>query len=107
MTRYQTWANLNEEGKHKWGDIFPSGEVPVRSIITQPVNLEGINESERVFLVEWEDLTEEQKDAVLSRLSMKSGASKEVILQDILRKGLPLREKYTNGSGTTQMGLFV
>lgn len=107
MTKYRTWAYLNEEGKKVWGDIFPDGEVPVRSIISQRARLEGMKDEMRVFLVEWAELTESQKDAILSRLSEKSGAPKEAILKDILKIGLPLREKYTNGSGTTRMGLFI
>lgn len=106
MRQYKTWANLNDEGKKVWGDIFPDGEVPVRSIIAQPARLEGAGE-ERVFIVEWRDLNSGQQDAILERLSKKSGAPKEVILQDILKIGLPLREKYTNGSGTTRLGLFI
>lgn len=104
---YDTWAYLNDEGKRIWGDIFPTGEVPVRSIISQPADLEGIKEPERVFLVEWKDLTEQQKDAILTKLSKKSGASKNVILKDILKIGLPLRVKYTNSAGTVRLGLFL
>lgn len=107
MTKYETWAYLNDEGKRMWGEIFPDGEVPVRSILTQQAKLEGIKELERTFLVDWVALTENQKDAILSRLSQKSGASKETILKDILKIGLPLREKYTNGAGTTRLGLIL
>jgi hypothetical protein len=103
---YQTWAYLNDEGKRIWGDIFPSGEVPVRSIVTQAADLEGAGE-ERVFIVEWTELTAEQQNAILQRLSKKSGAPKDVILKDIQKIGLPLREKYTNGAGTTRIGLVI
>jgi len=104
--QYSTWAYLNDEGKKLWGEIFPNGEVPIRSILTQEASLEGIKESERVFIVAWEELTDQQKTAILERLSKKSGASKEVIFRDIQKIGLPLREKYTNGAGTTRPGLF-
>jgi hypothetical protein len=110
--QYETWAYLNDEGKRIWGDIFPDGEVPVRSIITQRAHLEGAGEEKvlgntRVYIVEWTELTSEQQNVVLERLSKKSGASKDVILKDILKIGLPLREKYTNGAGTTRPGLFL
>jgi hypothetical protein len=98
---------LNAEGKALWGNIFPDGEVPVQSIIAQSATLEGIDKPERVFLVDWKELTAEQQDAVLEKLSKRSGASKPAILKDVLKIGLPLREKYTEGCGTGRLGLFV
>ena len=107
MKKYKTWASLNSEGKAVWGDVFPEGEVPVQSIIAQAATLEGIAENEKVFLVDWKELTAQQQDAVLEKLSKRSGAAKDVILKDILKIGLPLREKYTDGCGTTRMELFL
>jgi len=103
---YKTWAYLNDEGKRLWGEIFPDGQVPVRSIITQRADLEGAGE-ERVYIVEWIELNPKQQDAILERLSKKSGAPKDLILKDILKIGLPLREKYTNGAGTTRLELLL
>ena len=107
MRKYETWASLNGEGKAVWGDVFPEGEVPVQSIIAQSATLEGIDKTERVFLVDWKELTAQQQDAVLEKLSKRSGASKTVILKDVLKIGLPLREKYTDSCGTTRLWLFV
>ena len=107
MRKYQTWAYLNAEGKAVWGDVFPDGEVPVQSIIAQPATLEGIDKTERVFLVDWKELTAQQQNAVLEKLSKRSGARKDVILKDVLKIGLPLREKYTEGCGTSRLGLFI
>jgi hypothetical protein len=98
---------LNAEGKAVWGDAFPEGEVPVHSIIAQSATLEGINKTEKVFLVDWKELTALQQDAVLEKLSKRSGASKDVILKDVLKIGLPLREKYTEGCGTSRLELFI
>ena len=107
MSKYLTWAYLNAEGKVAWGDIFSEGEVPVHSIIAQSATLEGINKTEKVFLVDWKELTALQQDAVLEKLSKRSGASKDVILKDVLKIGLPLREKYTEGCGTSRLELFI
>jgi hypothetical protein len=107
LRKYKTWACLNAEGKAVWGDVFPDGEVPVQSIISQHATLEGVDKTERVFIVDWKELTTQQQDAVLEKLSKRSGASKNVILKDVLKIGLPLREKYTDGCGTTRLGLFV
>jgi hypothetical protein len=107
LRKYKTWANLNTEGKKVWGDVFPDGEVPVQSILAQPATLEGIDKTERVLLVDWKELTAQQQDAVLGKLSKRSSASKNLILKDALKIGLPLREKYTDCCGTTRLGLFV
>ena len=107
MRKYKTWASLNAEGKAVWGDVFPDGEVPVQSIIAQSATLEGVEMTERVFLVDWNELTGKQQDAILEKLSKRSGAAKDVILKDVLRIGLPLREKYTDSCGTTRLGLFL
>ena len=107
MRKYRTWAYLNAEGKAVWGDVFPDGEVPIQSIIAQPASLEGICKTERVFLVDWKELTPHQQDAILEKLCERSGAAKDVILKDILKIGLPLREKYTDGCGTSRLGLLV
>jgi hypothetical protein len=107
LRKYETGAFLNDEGKKIWGKIFPDGQVPIRSIISQGAYIEGLNQTERVFLVDWPELTAEQQDAILTKLSEKSRAAKDVILKDIQKIGLPLREKYTNGCGTTRVGLFI
>ena len=99
------WTCLNEEGKRVWGTIFPDGKVPVCSQF-QKANLDGSG-SERVVLVQWAALSQEQKDAVLAKISERSGASKEAILKDILRIGLPLRERYTTGVVAAELRWFI
>jgi hypothetical protein len=107
LKKYHTWAYLNAEGKAFFGDIFPNGEVPIHSIIPQCAKLDGIDEIDKVFLVDWKELSAGQQDAVLEKISKKFGASKETILKDILKLGLPLREKLTEGGGTIRLELFI
>jgi hypothetical protein len=106
LRKYQTWAYLNTEGKAAWGDVFAEGEVPIQSIIAQSATLEGINNSERVFLVSWKELTIQQQDVILSKISKRTGTNKDVILKEFLKVGLPLRQKYIEGCGTSRLGLF-
>ena len=106
MKKYRTWAYLNSEGKTVWGNVFPEGEVPIQSIIAQSATLEGIDGTERVFLVDWKELTVQQQDAILEKLSKRSGANKEIILKDVLKVGLPLRKKYTEGCATSRLELL-
>ncbi len=106
MRHYQTWAYLNSEGRQVWGDVFPDGKVPIQSIISLPASLEGIDAVQSIYLVDWKELTSQQQEAVLDKLSKKSGASKTQLLKDILKVGLPLRERYTEGCGTSRLELF-
>lgn len=106
MRRYRTWACLNAEGKALFGDVFPDGEVPVQSIMPQHAKLEGIDGTDKVFLIDWKELTTQQQDAILEKISRKSGANKEAILKEILKVGLPLREKLAEGGGTIRLELF-
>ena len=101
-----SWAYLNAEGKQHWGDIFPDGKVPIHSIVTISVKLKGIRPTQTVYMVDWKKLTSEQQLAILEKLRTLSGASKEDSLKDILEVGLPLREKYTDCSGTSRVELF-
>lgn len=107
MNKYATWARLNMEGRRIWGDVFPDGIVPVQSIATQYAKLEGIKDAESVFTVNWKELTPEQQQAILEKLSEQTGATKEAILKDILKVGLPLRRRYIVSCGTNRMELFT
>ncbi len=89
------------------GDLFVEGEVPIQSIIAQSATLEGIDKPEKVFLVDWKELTPQQQDGVLEKMGKRTAASKDAILKDILKVGLPLRAKYTEGCGTSRMELFL
>ena len=101
-----SWAYLNAEGKKHWGDIFPDGKVPIHSIVTIPAKLKGIRPTQTVYMVDWQKLTTEKQLAILEKLSKLSGSPTEEIVKDILEVGLPLREKYTDCSATSQVELF-
>jgi len=98
---------LNLEGKRVWGDVFPDGVVPVQSIATQRAKLEGVRDAESVFTVNWKELATRQQQAILEKLSEQTGATKEAILKEILKVGLPIRRRYTAGCGTNRMELFT
>jgi hypothetical protein len=107
LRKYHTWAYLNAEGKARWGDVFPDGEMPIQSITIQSATLEGLDGVERIFLLDWQALTAPQQAIILDKISKKSGANKDAILVEILKVGLPLRAKYTEGCGTSRLGLFI
>ncbi len=102
-----SWAYLNAEGKKHWGDIFPDEKIPIHSIVTIPAKLKGIHSTQTVYMVDWKKLATEQQLAILEKLCKLSGSSKQEILKDILEVGLPLREKYTDGSATFRAELLL
>lgn len=106
LVDYRTWAQLNLEGRRAWGDVFPDGKVPILSIAAQQAKLEGIKDPESVFAVDWNELSEWQQQAVLEKLSSQSGASKQAILKEIQKVGLPLRRKYIQSAGTNRIQLY-
>jgi hypothetical protein len=101
------WVCLNEAGKRIWGDVFSDCKVPVSSFDFQEAKLDGLANSERVILVNWSALSLQQKDAILAKISERSGASKEAILKDILEIGLPLRQRYTTGVVAAELRFFI
>ncbi len=72
----------------------------------QHAKLEGVDGIDKVFLVDWKELSAQQQDAILEKLSKNFGASKEAILKEVLKAGLPLREELTEGGGTIRLELF-
>ena len=107
MTKYRTCARLNVEGKRVWGDVFPNSVVPVQNISTQHVRVEGRKDAESVFTVNWKELATEQQQDILEKLSEQTGATKEAILKDILKVGLPLRRGHVISCGTSRMDFFT
>ena len=104
--QYQIWVRLNFAGKQEWGEVFPEGKVPIVRFAVQQAKLEGIKDIESVFTVNWKELTQKQQQAILERLSMQTGVSKEKILKEVARLGLPLRRKWVQSIGTNQIELF-
>lgn len=105
--KYDSWATLNEEGKKEWSDIFPTGEVPIVSIVGIWMQTDANAKPESAYLIRQEDLSPEQLDKLLTKLSEKFKASKEVIKQEMEKNRIPLRAKLTNGAGTTKIGMFL
>ena len=103
------WACLNDEGKKVWGEIFPDSKIPVTSMVFQETKLGPgpASKRERVVLVAWGLLSKEQKDAILAKISARSGAPKDQILSDILKIGLPLRESLTTGTIAAELRWFI
>lgn len=90
-------ALLNDDGKKVWGYVFPDGEIPVKSIAPFNAKLGDIG-NEKVFLVDWAALTENQRSLILHHLSEKFDVSIFNIEEKILTTGLPIRGKYVSST---------
>ena len=106
MNKYATWARLNLEGKRAWGTIFPNGVVPVQSIATQHVRLEGIKDVESVFTVNWKELTQKQQQAILENLRANRRHERSDI-EGNFEGWFASSRRYTSGCGTNRMELFT
>lgn len=103
--RFKHWVNLNKEGKILYGEIFPTDEIPVLSMIPTVGGIEG--QPEKVYLIYHEEMTEEQVDTMLTLLAKKFGAEKALIKHEMLKNRIPIREKYVSSAGTDHPGLFI
>ena len=107
MRRFKYWAYLNAEGMELFGEVFPDRTVPVLSMIWRTGSLGDPENIEDYFTVQWDELTEDQRDLILEILSKKFGVNKNDIKGQISEIGLPLRRSLTHGSGTNHSGLFI
>lgn len=108
MAKFHHWVHLNEEGKKLFGSVFPNGIIPVKVMFPQSATLEGQSDIQRVYKVDWGQLSIEQQNAILEILSKRFGAPKHTIKKQFEKDGfIPLRSQYVSGAGTDQMGLFL
>ena len=106
MGRFHHWTYLNQKGMEMFGEVFPSKEVPVISMIPIMMRLGG--KPTRAYKVDLSQLSEEQKEKLLKLMAKKFNAPIEPIKAQIEKDGfIPLREELTSGSGTDQIGLFI
>lgn len=90
-----------------FGDIFPDRRVPVLSMIWKTGEVGEKGNVIDFFTVQWDELTDEQRNDILWILSFKFNISASEIEKQILKEGMPLRRSLTNGSGTNHPGLFL
>ena len=91
MTGYQRWVRLSLSGQDEWGDIFLYGRIPIHCISTQKIVFETFADPESVMTVDWKQLSEEQRETILKKLSQQKTKSLEAFLADLLKFGLPIR----------------
>ena len=89
--QFKHWANLNDEGKKLYGEIWEDGTVPVVSMIPTWFNIEG--QDEQCYLIHHEEMTLEQINIMLDLLANRFGAPKSTIEEEMKKNRLPLRGK--------------
>ncbi len=103
----KSWANLNDEGKKEYGNIFPSGEVPIVSIVGVQMKTSADAEPELAYLIRQEEMTVEQLEKLITMLSEKFKAPKDDIKTEMEKNRIPIRAKFTSGAGTDNIGMFL
>ena len=101
--KYAVWANLNKAGKKLFGDVFPSGQVPimVETSLAFESELEGLK-AQKIHLVNIKLLRRTDEEAyrkLLNKLSEKFKASKEEMDREFTINGLPLRANLVSSIG--------
>ena len=71
MSNLEKFVNLNEEGRKIYGLIFPDGKIPVTDMSIKTATFEGQNGVHNIYLLDWQKLTENQKDSLVNLLSGK------------------------------------
>jgi len=106
--KYAFWAILNKRGLELWGEVFPDGVVPVKSMIPRTGFLGDANKVEQFYMVDWGELTKDQQDVSIKKICDKLGGRPVDVKKQIAKdQGLPLRVNLTNGSGTSRPQLFL
>jgi hypothetical protein len=90
---------LSLSGKEEWGGIFLYGRIPIHRISVQKIMFETFADPESVMAVDWKQLSEEQREAILERLRQQGTASLEAVLADMLKFGLPIRRSQIDCCG--------
>ena len=85
---------LSEKGEKEFGFIFTEG-VPCKEITPVTVDLEGLDEPQQVFMVEWRELSHIQKDLVVGYMALKFDAPVDVIREQLDADGqFPIRAEF-------------
>ena len=93
-TKQERMMVLTEEGKKELGGIF-GDYVPVKSLVPVKANLDGFDDLQEVFMVDWKRLKHLQKDLVIEYMSRKFDAPEDIIRHRIEGdKGFPIRAEF-------------
>jgi len=101
--KYPVWANLNENGRKLFGDVFPDSQIPilVETTLSFESELEGVKKQNihLVNLILLRNTDEEAYQKLLALLSEKFKASKEEMDKEFMTHGLPLRSMLVSSIG--------
>ena len=85
---------LSEKGEKEFGLIFTEG-VPCKEIAPVTVDLEGVDEPQEVFMVDWRELSHHQRDMVIEYMAHKFESLRFVIRDQLDADGqFPIRAEF-------------
>lgn len=109
MTKgYQDWCYLNDNGMKDYGDIFPTTQVPILSMIPIMFEHPQLDEPKKAYLLRGSDLTKEQIEKLIDKASKKFVEfDKEEMRTHILTNQIPIRAELTSGAGTKRIYMYL
>lgn len=95
MTKPKYQRLFTSEGEKEFGHIFKHGRVPLTQQTPIYAKLGGAGDNERVFLVDWKQLTAKQQSQIIEYMSEKFSDTPAHIRVKIEQMGhFPIRSKY-------------
>jgi len=106
---YRTWAHLNDEGVKEFGDVFPGGVVPIRSMIPIAFTHPDLKGSQQAYILDGSELAEENLNKLIDKIAAKFNDpnKKDEIRKYILGNQIAVRTCLTSGAGTKNIHLFM
>jgi hypothetical protein len=90
------WVTLRPDVATKWSDIYPDGQVPVKSPQLTLCDLPGFRTPQRCYLVAIDQLTNTQLLRIAYILAQTFGLTQVEALQDIRAHGIPVRAEHVS-----------
>jgi len=91
------WVHLKDwialEWKEAMGPDF-DGRLPVTTTVPMLAWLPGFGVPQRVFLLALDQISQEQREAIIHRLSQKFSLSPDEAQEEVQKAGIPIREEH-------------
>lgn len=100
-------AKLSKSGLEKMGLIFMDGEIPIKSNEPTIANVDGLGKGIRVFIMDYERLSDEKKSNVVSYLMEKFPKADITDLRNEIRKGIPVLEDDIDFVKAISLRMFI
>ena len=103
-----SYGYLNAQGKMLYGDAFPNGKIPLKSILYETTLLGKKPFRDEVYHIDIRQLTEKQIDAIIMIVARSTNTPTLRIRESFFELGfIPIRASMVETVGTDDLHLFV